>query len=193
MPAIDRASIGVDDDHILLLSLGRLEDIKGFQDVISALPSLPENIVYAIAGEGPMEQNLRELASQLGVTHRVKFLGWRSDQAALLAASDICMVPSHHEPLGNVVLEAWCLKVPVIAARAEGPSWLIEDGVTGLLHEIGNIDQICICISQLTEGNELERDLIVSAFHDWHSKFSKKEICDKYIEKFQNIQPDCNA
>lgn len=184
MPAIDRATIDVQDDQVLLLSLGRLEDIKGFQDVISALPNLPENIVYAIAGEGPMEQDLRSLAEQLGVAHRVKFLGWRGDQAALLAASDICMVPSHHEPLGNVILEAWCLKVPVIAARSEGPSWLIEDGVTGLLHDVGDVIALTELLRSPTNSAVLNQ-ISIGGFTQWERNFSKSKIVETYIDRFK--------
>ena len=55
-------------------------------------------------------------------------LGWRGDVPALLAAADLLVCPSRHEPLGNVVIEAWAPRTPVVAARSQGPGALIEDG-----------------------------------------------------------------
>lgn len=64
---------------------------------------------------------------------RVAFLGWRQDSGALLAACDVFVCSSRHEPLGNIVLEAWSAARPVVAAAAQGPVELIRDGETGLL------------------------------------------------------------
>ena len=64
---------------------------------------------------------------------RVAWLGWRQDTGALLAGCDIFVCPSRHEPLGNVVLEAWSAAKPVVAAAAQGPVELIRQGETGLL------------------------------------------------------------
>jgi glycosyltransferase involved in cell wall biosynthesis len=115
-----------------LLALGRLHANKGFDVLLRALALLP-GARLAIAGEGPERAALAALAAQLGVADRVAFLGWREDTGALLAACDILVCPSRHEPLGNVVLEAWSAGRPVVAAAAQGPSELIADGVTGLL------------------------------------------------------------
>ena len=64
---------------------------------------------------------------------RVHLLGWRADTGALLAAARVLVCPSRHEPLGNVVLEAWSAARPVVAADAAGPSELIRPGLDGLL------------------------------------------------------------
>jgi glycosyltransferase involved in cell wall biosynthesis len=69
----------------------------------------------------------------MGVAERVAFLGWRQDIGPLLAACEVFVCPSRHEPLGNVVLEAWSAARPLVAAAAQGPVELVEDGVTGLL------------------------------------------------------------
>ena len=69
----------------------------------------------------------------LGIAERVRFLGWRDDVPALLAAADILVCPSRHEPLGNVVIEAWAAGVPVVATASDGPAGLIDDGESGLL------------------------------------------------------------
>jgi len=115
-----------------LLALGRLHANKAFDVLLRALPALP-GAHLSLAGEGPERAALERLARELGVAGRVAFLGWRQDIGALLAGCEVFVCPSRHEPLGNVVLEAWSAARPVVAAAAQGPVELIEDGATGLL------------------------------------------------------------
>ena len=115
-----------------LLALGRLHRNKGFDVLLRAMALLP-GVHLSLAGEGPERAALERLARELGVADRVAFLGWRQDTGALLAACDIFVCPSRHEPLGNVVLEAWSAARPVVAAAAQGPVELIREGETGLL------------------------------------------------------------
>lgn len=115
-----------------LLAMGRLHRNKGFDIALRALALVP-GAHLSIAGEGPERAALEALARELGVADRVAFLGWRSDVGALLAGCDVFVCSSRHEPLGNIVLEAWSASRPVVAAAAQGPRELIEDGETGLL------------------------------------------------------------
>jgi glycosyltransferase involved in cell wall biosynthesis len=115
-----------------VLALGRLHRNKGFDVLIRAMPALP-NVHVLIAGEGPERDALLTLAEREHVAHRLHLLGWRNDTAALLAAADLLVCPSRHEPLGNVVLEAWSARRPVVAAAADGPRELIANGRDGIL------------------------------------------------------------
>lgn len=127
-----RAELGALDGVPLLLALGRLHRNKAFDVLIRALPDVPDAHAV-IAGEGPERARLEQLASEAGVASRVHLPGWRQDTAALLAACDVLVCPSRQEPLGNVVLEAWSARRPVVAAAAAGPAELVAGGETGLL------------------------------------------------------------
>ncbi len=116
----------------MVLALGRLHRNKAFDILIRALPLLP-GVHLVIAGEGPERAALAALARGLAVQDRLHLLGWRTDQAALLARCDLLACPSRHEPLGNVVIEAFSASRPVVAADAAGPSELIVPGRDGLL------------------------------------------------------------
>ena len=116
----------------LLLGLGRLHTDKGFDLAIRALPLLP-GAVLALAGEGPERAALETLARREGVAGRVHFLGWRHDAGALLRAADLFVCSSRIEPLGNMVIEAWSARCPVVAAAAAGPAELLRDGADGTL------------------------------------------------------------
>jgi glycosyltransferase involved in cell wall biosynthesis len=86
-----------------------------------------------IAGDGPERAALGALARSESVADRVHMPGWRYDTAALLAGCDVLACPSRHEPLGNVVVEAFAAGRPVVAAAAAGPRELIRPGEDGLL------------------------------------------------------------
>lgn len=116
----------------LVLAMGRLHKVKGFDVLLAAIARLP-GVHCAIAGEGAERASLEELARRAGIADRVHFLGWRQDTAALLAACDVMVCPSRAEPLGNVVLEAFSAGKPVVASMAEGPAWLLEGGSRGIL------------------------------------------------------------
>jgi glycosyltransferase involved in cell wall biosynthesis len=115
-----------------ILAMGRLHRAKGFDVLIAAMTRLPA-IHAIIAGDGPERAALTDLAARAGIAARTHFLGWRTDTASLLAACDLLVCPSRHEPLGNVILEAFSASRPVVAATAEGPSWLLEGGTRGIL------------------------------------------------------------
>jgi glycosyltransferase involved in cell wall biosynthesis len=131
-PALPRAALGVPEGAKLVLALGRLHRNKGFDVLIRALAHLPDTHAL-IAGEGPERAALEALARAEGVAARVHMPGWREDTAGLLAACDALACPSRHEPLGNVVIEGWSARVPVVAAAAQGPAELLVPGRDGLL------------------------------------------------------------
>ncbi len=127
-----RKNLGVPDAAPLILALGRLHKVKGFDTLIRAAALLPE-VYIMIAGEGPERAALTSLIAECGVASRVKLLGWRNDSGALLKTANLFVSSSRHEPLGNMVLEAFSASCPVLAARAEGPSEVLRDGIDGIL------------------------------------------------------------
>ena len=126
------AELGLTPGAPKLLALGRLHKNKGFDTLRRARALLP-GAELAIGGEGPERAALEALARELGVAQRVRFLGWRHDAGALLAACDVFVCSSRHEPLGNIVLEAWSAGRPVVAVASQGPGALITHGVDGFL------------------------------------------------------------
>jgi glycosyltransferase involved in cell wall biosynthesis len=116
----------------LVLALGRLHKNKAFDVLIRALRRLP-GVHAIIAGDGPEREALADLARGEGVAERVHMPGWRHDTAALLAGCDVLACPSRHEPLGNVIVEAFAARRPVVAAAAAGPRELILPGEDGLI------------------------------------------------------------
>lgn len=137
-----------------ILGLGRLHRNKGFDLLIRAMAQLPQ-ATLVIAGEGPERAALEALARECGVAGRTHLIGWRDDPGALLAACDVFVASSRHEPLGNMVLEAWSAARPVVAAAAQGPRELIVEGATGLLAPLESADGLAARIRTVLEGPAL--------------------------------------
>jgi glycosyltransferase involved in cell wall biosynthesis len=106
---------------------------------IEALAALPPSAVLwlcgatAPGGDPGYEAGLRALAARLGVADRVRFLGWRDDLPAVLAAADVALLPSRMESFGLVLAEAMALGKPCAGAAVGGIPEVIEDGVTGVV------------------------------------------------------------
>lgn len=138
----------------VILALGRLHRNKAFDVLVRALRRLP-GVHAVIAGEGPERAALLALAQAEGVGDRLHLLGWRADQAALLAAATLLACPSRQEALGNVVLEAFSAGIPVVAAAVGGPMETIRPGVTGLLAPVEDDAALAEAIGRVIEDAEV--------------------------------------
>ncbi len=184
---INRSDFDTPEDVPLLLVLGRLHPIKGIDVAIKALCDVPEAYLW-IAGEGPMEDALKELTHDLGLQNRVRFLGWRTDKEALLATTDIVVFPSRQEGFGNVILESWASQTPMVASKAQGPKAYIENGVTGLLSDIENSDQLSENINQLIHDKSLFQNIVRNGFEKYQSGFTKQQAVSNWTSLFHSVR-----
>jgi glycosyltransferase involved in cell wall biosynthesis len=185
-PAADRAALQTPQTAKVLLILARLEAVKGIDVAIRALASIPDGFLW-VAGSGALETDLKALAMECGVQDRVRFLGWRNDRSSLLKSADVCLVPSRYEPFGNVVLNAWAHKVPLIAAASQGPSFLIRDGEDGLLVPTDDPSALAAAAIRLLNTPDLAASLVTEGESRVVNEFSENEVVRRYRELFQNL------
>jgi glycosyltransferase involved in cell wall biosynthesis len=171
-----------------LLAMGRLHPNKGFDVLLRAIALLPRGHLY-LAGAGPEEAALRALAAELGITGRVSFLGWRRDIGALLAAADMFICSSRHEPLGNIVLEAWSAAKPVIAAAAQGPSELINDRTDGLLVPREDAPALAAAIAELTANPERAAALAAAGRAHFAATFAEAPVIAQWRRVLAELKP----
>src|SRR5690606_29653952 len=134
---VARGVLDTPKDAYVVSSMGRFVPRKGFDVLIRVLAERTDIFLWLIGG-GEEEQNLKALAAEFGVADRVRSAGWQKDPLPFIAASNCFAMASSHEPLGNVVLEAWGQGVPVVSTRSEGPEWFMREEKNGLLVEIGD-------------------------------------------------------
>jgi glycosyltransferase involved in cell wall biosynthesis len=181
----------------MALAVGRLHPNKGFSLLIDALAKTRE-VRLAIAGDGPMRGELEQLARSRAVADRVRFLGWRDDVPALLAQADFLVCPSLHEPLGNVVIEAWSAGLPVVATASDGPAGLIEDEVNGLLVPLpgppeGGAAALAAAIERLGRDIKLRKRLGRGGRRAYEAEFTEEAVVARYRSLFDRLAPAAAA
>lgn len=147
-----RKELGIPEDAILLLSVGELNENKNHETVIRAIKDL--NVYYIIAGKGGLQANLQNIIDELGLTERVKLLGFRQDVAELYQTSDVYVLPSIREGLNVSVMEAMASGLPVVCGRIRGNTDLIDEN-GGALFEPQSIDE---CMKALEDVFDREKE-----------------------------------
>lgn len=146
-----RRSLGAPEGRVLGLFVGRLVPVKNVPCLIQALALLQpgQRPWIAFAGDGPQRASTEQLAATCGVAADLCLLGERADAIRLMQAADFLVLPSHHEGMSNVVLEAMAAGCPVIASAVGGTPELIEDGRTGLLFPSGDADALAAAMENM--------------------------------------------
>jgi len=170
----------------LILALGRLHENKAFDVLLKAVARVPGAYLW-LAGEGPLRSELEALAEKLSIKPRVRFLGWREDTPALFAAADLFVCPSRHEPLGNVVIEAWAQGRPVIATDSLGPGTLIEPRVNGLLTPVDDDAALGAAIKWAVQNPHEADDLARAGYEAYQRDFTEESVVKRYFDFFESI------
>jgi glycosyltransferase involved in cell wall biosynthesis len=155
----------VEAGDTVLITTSRLVEKNAVDDIIAALLLLPKTTKLIIVGIGPLESNLRNQVTTLGLTDRVFFEGFvhYSNIPNYLAASTIFIRPSRSEGMGNSFIEAMAAGIPVIATRVGGIPDFLTDGETGLFCEVNNPQSIQETVEKLTVDQTLRTHLIQTA------------------------------
>jgi len=185
-PPVSRETFGASIDRPLLLSLARLHPRKGLDVLIAAMTRLP-GVDLWIAGEGPLRGEREAMIHDRNLGDRIKLLGWREDRAALLKTADLFVLPSRFEPFGIVILEAWALGTPVVAAASQGPRSYIRHGETGLLCEIDDVEGLAAAISASLADASLRRKLAEAGRHEYLAKFTKDVAVRGFLDLYTEI------
>jgi glycosyltransferase involved in cell wall biosynthesis len=150
--------------EVRLVTISRLVGYKRVADVVEAVARLKSKGTLCrldVFGEGPERPKLNLLATSLGVGDRITLHGTVPHATVLshLAQMDILVHASEDEPFGLAVLEGMASWLPVVAAAADGPREILDEGVTGFLYPPGNIEALTGYLEQLAANPGLRRRL----------------------------------
>ena len=135
-PPSVRESLGIPHDALVVGTVGRLIPIKGSNFLLEAagevIKEKPETI-FVFLGEGELQKQMEERASQLGIREQVMLLGWRPDVASIMSTFDVFAFPSLNEGMGKALVEAMAMRKPVVASNISGIRDLVVNGENGFL------------------------------------------------------------
>lgn len=184
---LPRSELDTPEDAFLVCSAGRFVHRKGMDLLIRAVAQLPGAYLW-LAGEGEDREKLDALVAELDMSDRVRFTGWVAEPAPYLAAADAFVMPSRHEPLGNVLLEAWQLGIPSISTRSEGPSWFMQHERDGLMVDIDDLDALVVNLERLRDEPELRQTVVQGAKATLERTFSTDAVVDQYLALIKDIR-----
>ncbi len=167
-----------DPGEKILLHLSNFRPVKRILDVIEVFARVAQEIPARLlmVGDGPDRSSAEWLANSKGIQDRVHFLGKQDRVHELLPVADLMVMPSELESFGLAALEAMACKVPTIATRVGGVSELIEDGVTGRLFAVGDVDAMAAAAIEL-----LNDDARLAAMADAGRRAAQDRYCASRI------------
>lgn len=180
------------DGKKLVFSLGRLIPYKGYQYLVRAAASLPDNYHVVIGGAGPLKDSLQAEIERLGLEGIVSLAGYiaEEDLPSWFSAADVFVLPSvtKNEAFGIVQVEAMSVGTPVVATRipGSGVSWVNEDGVSGLNVEPENAEALAKAIIAVTRDETVWRTFGEDAKARFEAMFKKEMMINKTIELYEN-------
>jgi glycosyltransferase involved in cell wall biosynthesis len=187
-----RQMLGLPLDRKVVLFAGQIIERKGVADLLRAWRVLKDEFAdtadLVIVGDdlendGCHRIQMEELAAALGCA--VRFVGFQRDVARWLIAADVCVVPSHAEPLGNATLEAMACGRPVVGSRVGGIPEMIIDGETGLLTPPRDPAALAAAIKRLLTHPEMCRHLGDAARRRCERHFSIKAHVEAVVRQYQ--------
>ena len=176
---------------MLCVFLGRLTADKGVLELAQAFAlsaATRSDLWLLLVGpdEEQMGPRLRDLVPE-HIKPRMVISGFSQKPEEVLAASDFLCLPSYREGLGMVVLEAAAVGIPAIGTRIHGITDAIEDGRTGRLVSVGDVEALSEAITRWCDHPE-ERGLFAAAARDRVIfTFKQQSVVDRYVEYFRNL------
>ncbi|MCD8379725.1 MAG: glycosyltransferase family 4 protein [Lachnospiraceae bacterium] len=147
-----RKALEIPDNMLWVLSVGELIDRKNHEILIRAV-ACTQDIYLTIAGQGPLLDGLMRLSEKLGVSDRVRFLGFRTDVAKLCENADVFAIPSFQEGLSKALMEGMSCAKPVICSRIRGNTDLIEEGRGGFLFDPKSTEDAANALRQIRNAD----------------------------------------
>ena len=157
-----RHLFGIPEDRFVVGWIGRMTAIKRVPDILAAFKALRDRGVEAtlcLVGDGPDRDAIEQLASDLGIVRDVLLVGYQRDVAPYYAFFDALLLPSANEGTPVVAIEALAAERPVVASRVGGVPDVVDDGESGFLVEVGDIEALADRLEQLARDPELRARL----------------------------------
>ena len=178
---------GSDGSTRIVMHLSNLRPVKRVDLVVDVFARILDRVsaVLLLAGDGPDAGLAHRLARQLGIADRVHLLGAQENVVPLLSIADLFLLPSEQESFGLAALEAMACGVPVVASNAGGLPEVIEHGVSGLLHPVGDVDAMAASGVALLSDPALHQRIADEAARTVRDRFCAQRVVPMYEAHYE--------
>lgn len=191
-----RRSLGLDSDQLVVMTVGRLVTMKGHRDLVDSTPAVLRRfpgLVFLIAGDGHLHDQLTRQVAGLGVEDRVHLLGHRRDARQLLDAADVFVLPSLHEGMPLVALEAMEASLPVVATRVIGSEEVVVDEETGLLVPAQDAPALSRALTALLADPMLRARLGRAGHRRYLTRFTRRRMAEGTLAVYSRVLASVDA
>jgi len=171
-----------------LLTVARFEEPKDYRTLFTALSSLKaEAWTIDLAGDGPLQPEMKRLAADLGIRDRIHFLGARRDVDSLLAQSQLFILSTRSEAFPYTVIEAMRAGLPVVSSDAGGIREAVEDATTGFLVPIKNPTSLGDALHRLIVDPQLRSSMGAAGRRRFIEHFTVEKMVEKTFRIYQEV------
>lgn len=184
-----KREFGIKEKEKVIIHVSNFRPVKRVPDVVRAF-SLIVNKVPAkllLVGDGPEMPIVMNLVNELGLQDRVIFLGNQENLAEIYSISDLMLLLSQKESFGLVLLEAMACGVPSIGTNIGGIPEVIDDGKTGFICELGNIEEIADKAIKILTDPLLHQQFVQEGIKKVNESFSSEKIILQYEKIYQQL------
>lgn len=176
-------------EEAILMHLSNFRPVKRVLDVVKifarVVAATPARLV--LVGDGPERSSAEWLARDLNIHEKIHFLGKQERVNELLPLADLLLMPSELESFGLAALEAMACNVPSIATRVGGVAELIDDGVTGLLYKVGDVDAMAKGALSLLEDRDRLDAMREAGRKTAQTRFCASLVVPQYLRYYEAI------
>jgi N-acetyl-alpha-D-glucosaminyl L-malate synthase BshA len=183
-----RDRLGLEGEPVLM-HISNFRKVKNVRDVIRLFARVAEKTGarLLLVGDGPERVPCRILAEELGVQHRIDFLGNRISVRGILPLADLLLLPSTVESFGLVALEAMASRVPVLGYDGGGLPEVVRSGIDGLLAPLGRLEILVEMTLELLQNPVRRRQMGVAARVRAVEAFSTERVATLYENLYRNV------
>jgi len=178
-----------DPGEAILMHLSNFRPVKRVLDVVKVFAKVVREVPaqLVLVGDGPDRSSAEWLAHDLGIQGKIHFMGKQERVNELLPLADLMLMPSELESFGLAALEAMACKVPSIATRVGGVPELIDDGVTGLLYAVGDVDGMAQGVLSLLNDRPRLEAMREAGRKTAQTRFCASLVVPHYVRYYEEV------
>jgi L-malate glycosyltransferase len=176
-------------DEAILVHVSNFRPVKRVLDVVKVFERVARTVDarLLLAGDGPERAQIEQYCREQGSCDRIIFVGSTASIEEVLVGADLFLLPSETESFGLAALEAMSCKVPVIATNVGGLPEVVEDGVTGFLRPVGDVDAMAAAALELLRDPQRRRRFGDEARRQAVARFSEDAVVARYRDLYRRV------